>query len=91
MIATRAEKCAGSLGGAVAAGGCKVDSNEAHDAADAGANEQHGHKEAAGNGRSGRPHRAGKIDRQHHYQRRVAKLPVRSARQQVLDRVLACK
>lgn len=74
----------------MAAGSRNINSNEAHDAPDAGADEEHGHKEARGDGAAGRPHSATKVHHQHHDQRRVPKLSVRASRQQVLDCVLAC-
>ena len=75
---------------AVAPGSGKVDCHKPGDAADAGADQQHGHKEARGDGAARCPDRPGKVEHQHDHQRRIAKLPVRPPRQQVLDRVLAC-
>ena len=71
--------------------GRHIHTDEAHNAANAGAYEQHGHKKARCNGTAGSPHRSKEVHHQHCEQRGVAKLPVGSSGQQVLDGILACR
>ena len=75
----------------MAARSSNVHTDEAHNAANAGADEQHGHEQARCYGAARRPDSAQEVDHQHSHQGCVAKLPVGAPGQQVLDGVLPCK
>ena len=74
----------------MAARSSHVDTDEADNAANAGANQQHGHKQARSYSAAGSPHRPKEVDHQHCHQGCVAKLPVGSSGQQVLDCIFTC-
>lgn len=77
--------------GAMAARSSNVHTDEAHNAANAGAYEQHGHEQARCYGAARRPDSAQEVHHQHSHQGCIAKLSVGAPGQQVLDGVLPCK
>lgn len=90
MVGDRELTEANVPGGSSVAGSSHIHSGQAYKPTNAGSNQEHGHKEARGDGTPGCPSSAPKVEHQHHQKRCIAKLPVRAAREQVPDCILAC-